>query len=209
MSAPSAHLTDLILERLAEGELPAAEAAEAHAHLEGCARCGSVLESYEALFGMLRELPRFAPSAAFADGVMARVRVAPREHLVVVWLRKLMPTTRRGWALVCAAVTAPAVPLLALLAWLLTQPLLTPATLGQWALIRGQAAVQGIAVTALEVASAAGVFGWAEAVYAAVRTVPGTALGGAVFLLAIAIPLSAWSLVRLTRTPSGNVTYAN
>jgi hypothetical protein len=54
-----------------------------------------------------------------------------------------------------------------------------------------------------------GIGDWIAAVYSAASGVPLDAIILALVILAVAIPLSAWSLVRLVRTPTGNVTYAN
>jgi len=167
------------------------------------------LEAFQGLFAMLGELPRFAPSPAFADGVMARVQLAPQESRVLALLRRLIPTTRRGWALISVAVTAPVMPIIALVVWLLTQPLLSPATVTQWALLRTQAAAQAALAWLVEGSMGSSALGWADAFYEILQVVPGSALGGAIALLAVAIPLSGWALVRLTRTPVGSATYAN
>jgi anti-sigma factor RsiW len=209
VSARSAHLSELILEQLAEGSLPEGEAATARAHVETCDRCSAELNAYRALFAVLGELPRFAPSPAFADAVMARVRIAPQEHPWFAWLRRLAPRTGRAWALLGVLATAPALPIIALFAWLLTQPLLTPAVLGEWTLMRTQAAAQALFAGLLEGVHAWGVVGQIESVYAALRAVPAEALGGAVLFLGLAMPLSAWGLIRLTRTPMRRVTHAN
>lgn len=158
---------------------------------------------------MLGELPRFAPSPVFADAVMARVQITAHESRALALLRRLIPTTRRGWAFISVAVTAPAVPLVALVLWLLTQPLLSPATVTQWALLRIQSTAQTGSAWLLDRAFGSNLFGWAETSYATIQTVPDSALGGAIALLAVAMPLSVWGLIRLTRTPGGNVTYAN
>jgi hypothetical protein len=87
-------------------------------------------------------LPRFAPSAGFANNVMARVSLGPHEHPAFAWLRRLMPRSRPGWILAAAAMVAPAIPIITLLVWMLTQPLLSPAAVWQWTLIRIQSAAQ-------------------------------------------------------------------
>ena len=203
------HLETQTLAQLAEGTLQSAEAVEARVHLDRCARCSTELEAFTSLFGSLGELPRFAPSPAFADAVMARVRIAPQESPALAWLRRLAPTSRRGWILLAVASVAPALPIFALVIWLLTQPLLTPATLWQWTLLRAQAASQTSAAWLFDRAINSGLLGWAEGSLAAVRTFPVEALGGIVAILAVAIPLSVWGIVRLTRAPSASVTYAN
>jgi hypothetical protein len=205
---PSAHLTDWTLEQLVEGTLASGEAAAATAHLEECARCSTELEAYQSLFEMLGELPRFAPSVAFADAVMARVEIAPQESAFMAWLRRLVPSTRRGWAALGTAVTVPMVPLFALIAWIIANPLLSPVTLGQWGLMRTQSFTQALAAWAFDTALNSTILGWAEQAYSTFQTVPTGLLGGALAFLGVAIPLSAWALIRLVRTPVGSVRYA-
>ena len=48
-------------------------------HLAACARCSAELEGWRVLFGDLASLPAAAPTAGFADRVMAGVRI-PRER---------------------------------------------------------------------------------------------------------------------------------
>jgi hypothetical protein len=206
--ASSAHLPAEILEQLAEGSLPPAEASNAATHVQACGRCFAELEGYKTLFTMLERLPRFAPSAAFSDAVMARVQIATQESRLAALLRRLMPTTRRGWALIGFVVTAPATPVLALIAWLITQPLLTPSTLWQFGMIRTQSAVQAAFAWVAERTVGGGFGSWAESSYSMVQSVPLGAVGAAVALLAIAMPVSAWGLIHLMRTPAKSVNYA-
>ncbi len=140
---------------------------------------------------------------------MARVQIAPQESPALAWLRRWIPNTRRGWALVGAAIVAPAVPILALLAWMLSQPLLSPATLWQWAMLRTQSAAQTGAAWLLEMALSLDLVDRAGSLLDAAQAVPNSALGGALAFLAVATPLSVWTLFRLTRTPMGSVTHAN
>lgn len=211
MSVPSdnRHLAAQILEQLAEESLPPAEERSARAHLAECMRCTMELEAFEALFARLGDLPRFAPSAAFADAVMARVQIAPEESSALAWLRRVVPSTRRGWALLASAAVVPALPLIALILLVATQPLLSPTTLWQWAMIRTQASAQTGFAWLFDIAINSGLYGWFASGLTTVQSLPVMALGGAVALLAIAIPLSGWSLVRLTRTPVGSVNHAS
>jgi anti-sigma factor RsiW len=204
---PMAHLTAETLEQLAEGMLSPAEAADALTHVEACGRCAAELEGHQQLFAALSGLPRFEPAPSFNDAVMARVVVGPRESFVLAWLRRLTPRSRRGWTLLGAAVTAPALPVLALVAWVVTQPLLSPATLWQWALIRSQGVAQATAAWLIDRAAGAGLLELLDHTFVAVHSVPTSALGGLLALLAVGIPLSGWGLLRLTRIPDGSVTY--
>ncbi|MBW3627871.1 MAG: hypothetical protein KY464_01120 [Gemmatimonadetes bacterium] len=203
------HLSDWTLEQLAEGLLPQAEHRDASLHVESCARCASVVDGYHALFAALAEMPRFAPSPGFSDAVIARTRLTPEPGPVALWLRQFMPKTRRGWAMLAAAVVAPALPILGAIAWLLTHPLLTPVSLWQWATAQGTAAWASTSVVAVRWAANTGVAGVLLGAYDAARAVPPEALTVLATLLAIAIPLSVWAIVRLVRTPMKNVTYAN
>ena len=203
------HLSDWTLEQLAEGQLPPAEHREATLHLETCSRCSSVADGYHALFAALSELPRFAPSPGFSDAVIARTRLTPEPGPVALWLRRFMPKTRRGWALLAAAVVSPALPIVGAVVWLLTHPLLTPASLWQWATSQGSAAGASTGVVALRWATNSGVAGLMRGVFDLARGLPLETVTVLATLLAIAIPCSVWAIVRLVRTPMKDVTYAN
>jgi hypothetical protein len=204
-----AHLTSERLEQLAEGSLPPVEVAASRPHLDVCARCTAEIEAYRTLFAALQQLPRFAPTASFADGVMARVRIAPAASALQIWLEKLMPSTRRGWILIGTLVTAPATPFIALVAWLLVQPLVTPTLLWQWLQMRATGAAQASMGWLLDQTIGSPIPGLVESTVAASQSIPPGAfvlLGG---LMALAIPISAWGLFRLARVSSSRVTYAN
>jgi hypothetical protein len=65
------HLTPDEIELWAQGLLPVARAM----HLAGCPDCLATAERERKLFVQLAQLERFAPSAEFAERVMARVRL--------------------------------------------------------------------------------------------------------------------------------------
>lgn len=209
MTRNSTHLTEWTLEQLAEGMLSPTDQSEAMEHVEACARCSAELDGHRALFTALEGLPRFAPSAGFADAVMARVRVEPRASPAVARLRRWLPKTRRGWTLLSVALVAPAIPIVAAAIWLLTHPLVSPSALWQWTSLQAQEGARTAFGYVLAWGSASGVFDRTEQVYTAVAATPVTTVGLVLGTLAVAIPLSAWSLVRLTRTPIGTATYAN
>lgn len=208
MSSTTAHLTEETLEQMVEGTLSATDRARAASHLEGCARCGAELDAYRALFAALGSLPRFAPSEAFADAVMARVRIAPAASSMAR-LQRWLPQTRRGWMMLSVAVVAPALPVIALAAWLFSQPLVTVSSLWQWAATQLQQGTQAGVGRLLAWGASSGLFDRGAEVFAAFSAVPLTTLGTVLGFLAVAIPLSAWSLVRLTRTPIDDAGYAN
>ena len=71
MSEPLQHLNPDEIELWALGLLPAARAL----HLAECAACLTAAERERKLFRELVQLERFAPSAGFAEKVMAQVRI--------------------------------------------------------------------------------------------------------------------------------------
>ena len=204
------HLSDLTLEQMAEGELPPEERDMATNHLASCARCTTELEGYRALLVVLSELPRFAPSPAFADSVIARTRLTPEPSAVTLWLKQFVPRTRRGWVLLGVAVVSPAMPFFAAAIWLLTHPLLTPAALWQWTALQGRSVTGSMWDVLLQAAASTGIDGLASGVIGTAGGVSQTALTVLLIVLALAIPLSAWAIVRLVRMPmKDTTTYAN
>jgi anti-sigma factor RsiW len=67
------HLSDERLQALLDGDIPAGEARAAHAHVQGCPGCRSRLETWEALFVELADLPALSPSPAFRERILASV----------------------------------------------------------------------------------------------------------------------------------------
>ncbi|MEK9502327.1 zf-HC2 domain-containing protein [Gaopeijia maritima] len=68
--APDQHLSAERMQALLDGILPAEEAVSARAHLDGCARCRSEVEAWEALFDDLQELPVLTPSPTFRHRIL-------------------------------------------------------------------------------------------------------------------------------------------
>jgi anti-sigma factor RsiW len=204
-----AHLTEWTLEQIAEGTLPEVEAGAARKHLDRCARCTAELDAFRTLVAALSELPRFAPPPTFADAVMARVRIAPAPDPIYTRVVALLPRTGRGWGMLVAAAVAPALPIIALIAWIINQPLVGTGAIWQWGSGQAVAGAQAAFAAVVQWSAAIGLLGAAESAYQSVIAVSPVTLGIAAVALAVAIPLSAWSLVRLVRTPMGKVTYAN
>ena len=111
------------LQELVEGNLDGAERAVLDSHLATCAHCQAEVEEIRTLFEMLSDLPELAPSAVFADRVMARVRVRrPAFAWASAWAERLTPKTTRAWALASALFALPLVGVTALMWWLVSQP---------------------------------------------------------------------------------------
>ena len=128
------HLPPERIQDYLEGLLPPRASARAAAHLATCEGCASELEGWRRLFGSMGTLDRTAPSAGFAQRVMAGVRVpvpAPTPWtrklpgLVWEWTRKLLPQSRRGWAIAGGIASAPTITAAALLYQVFSHPLLS------------------------------------------------------------------------------------
>lgn len=135
------HLSEERLHGYVEEGLDAAERAVVDRHLSACTRCRGEVGELRSLFLAFQELPTLAPSAAFADQVMEKVRVR-RPAMAWVsewagewasggarWVERLVPQTTRGWAAVTGLFALPAVTVTVLLWWLLSQPGVTPQSL--------------------------------------------------------------------------------
>jgi hypothetical protein len=207
------HLPYWTLEQLAEGDLSHAERSLAEQHLRSCAHCSTELEGARALIAALEGLPSVAPSPAFADLVMARVQIAPAAAaapaLAAAPARsRWLPATARGWMMLTGMLVAFIAPLAALGAWLAAHPMVSVGAL--WGV--GRAWVSEVAWSAVvETAGAmgrSGLFAWLADAFAAV---PGPVTAGVPVMLMVilaAIPVSAFVMARLLKTPSTGMTHA-
>lgn len=201
------HPSDWTLELLAEDALGPDEAAKVRAHVDSCVQCGAEVEAYRAVFASLAMMPTFEPSSGFADSVMARVQVAPQPAMAQ-WLVRWLPATRRGWTLLLGLAMAPALPLLALVGWIVADPLVTAG--GLWQLTTGWTRDVGWSI----LVEALGGLVDSNLVYAArlavgrLLAVPVEILVGGALLFAVGIPFSVYTLYRTLRAPRGETTYA-
>jgi anti-sigma factor RsiW len=204
------HLPFWTLEQLAEGDLSHPERSLAEQHLKTCAHCASELRSARALISALQSLPSVSPSAGFADAVMARVVIAPQAAAEPARQarRGWLPASLRGWATLTAVLTVIMAPLAALGVWLNAHPMVSVSSL--WGVARGW--VSEVAWNAVvQVAGAfgrSGLFGWAADTLA---RMPGPDAAGvplSLLLFFAAIPVSAFVIVRLLKTPALGMTHA-
>jgi hypothetical protein len=205
------HLPYWTLEQLAEDDLPHRERTLAEAHLRSCAACGSELEQARALLAALAGLPALAPSASFADRVMARVQVAPAaaEAMAAAPVRRRwLPVTVRGWMGLTAVLALVIAPLAGLGAWLAANPMVSTGSI--WQVARGW--LMDVAwswiVSAAGALGQSGAFAWAADLVAAL---PGPAAMGVPVLVVLggaAIPAAAYMMARLLRTPATGMTHA-
>ncbi len=70
------HLSAERMQAFLDGDLTREDAASVKAHVDGCPRCRSELDAWEALFDELGELPVLAPSASFRARILESAPVA-------------------------------------------------------------------------------------------------------------------------------------
>lgn len=203
------HVPQWTLELFAEDALPAEERDEVRAHVDRCGHCTAELEASRAFLASLAGLHAFEPPAGFADAVMARVNLRPEGSPVLVRVRRWLPVTRRGWMTLFGIMMAPLGSLVALAAWLLSHPLVTVGglwSMGQeWGEEAGRSLLSGVSRLAVE----SGAWEWGTRVVETVWANPFGTVTLVMAFMALATPVSAWSLVRLLRTPVGGAAHAN
>lgn len=200
------HVPQWTLELLAEDALPPAERDEAQAHVYGCPLCQAELEACRALAQALSGLPRFAPSPDFADAVMARVTL-PQPAFARV--RRWLPATRRGWMMLVAALLAPLTPLAVAVGWLLSRPMVTVG--GLWSMTERWVSegLDSLLRSLLGALVRSGAWSWGEQMARRTWELTTGDYSLVALFLALATPVAAWSLARLLRTPTGEMTHAH
>lgn len=136
------HVDGDVAQDLVDGLLTGREAARVRRHIEGCGSCAHQVERVARVVRALDALPQLAPSASFADEVMARVQLArhtattpARTSAAAGWLvaaRKLLPSTRRAWAALSGAAVTPVVTLGLVAYAVFSHPALTLGSLLSW-----------------------------------------------------------------------------
>jgi hypothetical protein len=193
------HLPYWTIEQLAEGSLSHAETSLAELHLRACTRCMAEFQEARAIVAALEGMPVLSPSPAFADAVMARVRIAP----VAIKAPAPSMTARRWMSRRWAAAAALLVLVLPVLAGMGPMGAL-------WSVVRGWAGEVSwnLFSEGTEVLIRTGMFQWGSDVFSAI---PGPSAGGVpvlLLMLAAAVPVSAWAMARLLRAPITGLTHA-
>jgi anti-sigma factor RsiW len=208
------HLPFWTLEQLAEDDLGHAERTIAEQHLRACAHCTAELRSARAVIAALQSLPAVSPSAGFADAVMARVVIAPQAAAAAEPARARsakrgwLPASVKGWVWLTAMLTVVMAPLAALGVWLNAHPLVSVSALWSVARSWGREVVWNAVVEAAGAVGRSGAFGWAADLLA---RMPGPQTAGvplSMLIVLAAIPVSAFVMVRLLKTPATGMTHA-
>lgn len=133
MSETLNHPSQERLHGFVEESLDVAERGVVDRHLATCEACRTEAEELRSLFASFSQLPSFAPSAGFADRVMAQVRVRqPALAWVAEWagsLERLVPRTTRGWAAATGVFALPVIAATVVVWWLMSQPGVSPQSL--------------------------------------------------------------------------------
>jgi anti-sigma factor RsiW len=138
------HLSPARLQDFIDGALAGRRLARAQKHLAVCSSCSDEVEEWRGLLSRIAALETFEPGEAFAEGVMAHVRigVAPvvvAPPRVTAWKRalasakRLVPQTRQAWAAISGVAVTPAVTLGLVFYVLASHPTLTPGGLASFA----------------------------------------------------------------------------
>jgi anti-sigma factor RsiW len=189
------HPTPERLQALVEETLDEADRVVVQSHVASCTHCQAELQEWRSLFTALAGLPQHAPSAGFAERVMAGIAVGePWSVRVLELLRRLVPSTTAGWAFATAFMALPVLAGTGVLVWLMSQPGVTAQ--GLWLIV-----ANGL----LGAAGSAGSWLWSQwlqsplAVYAAdafqaISGRSGGTIGLAFVLLATVTAGSVWIL---------------
>jgi len=204
--AAATHIGSVMLQEYLDGRLAARNVARVDRHLDACAICRTELEGYRAVALAVESLPNLAPSAEFAERVMAEVRVneiaamamAPTTESgrLLGWLRGRVPSSQRGWAAAFGVSVVPVFTLLLVIQSVFAHDLVTLGNLFAFARLELSGFTGSLAALAER---------WLPGLLldgvAFVSASP-TLLAGAAALASVATMASAWVLYRnLFRTP--------
>lgn len=209
MTDATGHLPYWTLEQLAEGDLSHAERTLAEQHLRSCAHCSAELASARALIASLESLPAAAPSAHFADAVMARVVIAPQAAPALApAARRWLPRLTRGWMAALALLLVPFTVLMGFGAWTGVSPISGMAAV--WQAVRGwtREVAWNLIAEGTEMLIRSGLYQWGADLLGGI---PGPTMAGLPVLLLMmlaAVPVSAWAMARLLRAPTTGLMHA-
>lgn len=211
------HLSPERLQDYVDGVIPDRQMARIDAHVEGCTACRAEVSEWQGLFAGLGTLQTMEPSDGFYERVMAQHRVLQLVQAwepvsaqigALAWAKRLIPRTRRAWAMLAGVATAPLTIMGVLLFEMFSNPALTPGYLGsfltwkvtEWGAALGSAFLDG----AFESTAA-------FQAYSAIDFLSGSpllAVGGALSFGALSVS-AAWVLyTNLFRTRSTEHPYA-
>ena len=157
------HLETGVIQSLLDGELTRARATMAEAHLTSCRACRDEAEVWRRVAGGLDRLTRLEPSAAFAERVMAHVRVRRAAAMARPGLRERLhswivvhPRRLKRLAALAGAGVTPAVTVVLMTYSVLSHPLVTPESLVSFLWLKARSGLAGVGSAAAEQMGASG-----------------------------------------------------
>ncbi len=135
------HLSPERLQDYVEGLVPVRQVARIEVHLSGCTPCRSDVAAWQGLFDDLGTLQSMEPAEGFYERVMAQQRVL---QLIEAWepaaaristfarVKRLVPRTRRAWAVVAGFAMPPLTIGAVVLFEVFSNPALTPGYLASF-----------------------------------------------------------------------------
>ncbi len=159
------HLSPERLQDYIDGVLAQPHMARVETHLDGCGACRAEAGAWRELVERIESVPELAPSAGFAQRVMAQVRigrlvrepaaVSSRTRVLALaghWASRLLPRTQKAWAVISGVAVTPATVVVLLVYTVFSNPAVTPGHLASfvWWQVNGAAsAVGGLAADML------------------------------------------------------------
>jgi anti-sigma factor RsiW len=205
---PAEHLVPERLQDFLDGALPKPQMARVQAHLNTCDGCRREAAAWSLLMGELALLPRVSPAADFADQVMARVRlktaaaVAPATPARLPELvARLLPSTRRSWAMASTLAMAPATALTVLGVYLFSRPQVSPTSLMLYLWWKVSEAGRGLASWAAEAVGGMPLFAQVQQFILGLAPTPSLLVGTALAFSAMTL-MAVWVLYRNVLSPS-------
>jgi len=206
------HPKDERLEAYSAGVMAGADQAAVESHVIQCARCRSEVEDWRSLFATLAGLPVLAPSAGFADRVMANVRIRHAWHARAGnWIGRFVPQTTGGWMVAVALLSIPVLAVGSMAFWLLSRSYLTGYRLWVFATDQFATGTNQVASDLLTRLMQTDVAVWvATSMTSFVETAGLRGMSVMAAGLAGVIMVSIWVLYRnLFRTPNRGSTYVS
>jgi anti-sigma factor RsiW len=207
-AAPVEHLVPGRLQDFLDGALPKPQMARVQAHLDACDGCRREADAWSLVMGELALLPRVSPSDDFADQVMARVRpkaataVAPAAPSgVAEWAARLLPSTRRTWAMASTLAMAPATALTVLGVYLFSRPQVTPTSLMLYLWWKVSEAGRGLATWGAEALGGMPVVAQVQQFTLGLASTPSLLVGAGLAFSAMTL-MAVWVLYRNVLSPS-------
>ncbi len=203
IGSPEEHLPQERIQELLDGSLSSRQAGRARKHLAACRPCQEEASAWERVFAPLASLSRFAPSAGFAERVMARVRfptpvpspLAAAGGRARSWARRLLPRDRRSWAVMGGMASAPTITMAALLYMVFSHPTLTAGTFATYAYWKVAAALSSIYSLAAGAAVESTTLMWAYSLAGSLLESP-LLVGAGGLAFSIMSALALWVLYR-------------